>query len=215
MRSAVIVGWGSAWRHCSFRPRPRRPARTGSGRVTDPAGGPPPPYVPPRSGIGSVLAQSEAAPAGPLGLPDLSSYTPGCCWARTRCPRHPERRSPSRPGSGGPSTAPTCCRRTSPRPAPGHGVQAEGIARHRRIRAPAGWRSCGGCTPCTPTVIWRVPCWARCPKQLGQPLPGTAPAPGIYLPTGTRAELAGPGSTRSRAEAARGVKGSSTAKFWC
>ena len=33
-------------------------------------------YIPPLSTIGSILAQTGSEPAGPLGLPDLSTYGP-------------------------------------------------------------------------------------------------------------------------------------------
>ncbi|WP_059017636.1 hypothetical protein [Mycobacterium sp. M26] len=152
--------------------------------VVDPAAAPPA-YVPPRAGIGSVLAQSDAAPAGPLGLPDLSAYAPGLILGQNAVP--------SAPGAAAPVAAPDLRafnseyllpQNVAPA-APGEGVPAAGIgptpedpstgrlAFLRRLHAMYSDGDLDG------ALLGQMP-----DEQLGQPLPGTAPAAGIYLPPG-------------------------------
>lgn len=50
--------------------------------------GPPPP-APAISGIGSALGQSGSAPAGPLGLPDLTGYTSNLILGQNPVPSAP------------------------------------------------------------------------------------------------------------------------------
>lgn len=45
--------------------------------------------IPPLSAIGNVLAQSGSVPAGPLGLPDLSTYAPALLLAQNPVPLAP------------------------------------------------------------------------------------------------------------------------------
>lgn len=59
----------------------------------EPAPSPAPPapvgLVPPLAGIGSALAQEGSAPAGPLGLPDLSAYGPNLLLGQNPVPSAP------------------------------------------------------------------------------------------------------------------------------
>ncbi|WP_328359001.1 hypothetical protein OG976_05585 [Mycobacterium sp. NBC_00419] len=150
--------------------------------VTDPA---PAGYVPPRSGIGTVLAQSDSAAAGPLGLPDLSAYTPGLLLGQNAVP--------AAPGSQAPVAAPDLRafngdyllpQNVAPA-APGQGTTAEGIGptpddpgtgRLAFLRRIHGMYSDGDLAG---ALLGQVPS-----EQLGEPLPGTAPAPGINLAPG-------------------------------
>ncbi len=152
----------------------------------DPSAPPPPAEpTPPRSGIGSALAQNGADPVGPLGLPDLSSYAPGLLLGQHLVP--------SAPGSPTPVTAPDLSafdgryllpQNVAPA-APGQGVTDVGIGPsaddpgtgrlaflHRLHEMYSGGGLSGA-------LLGQVP-----DDQLGQPLPGTAPGPGIYLPPG-------------------------------
>lgn len=151
------------------------------------------PYVPPRSGIGSVLAQSDAAPAGPLGLPDLSAYAPGLLLGQNAVP--------AAPGAQTPVAAPDLRafngdyllpQNVAPA-APGQGATAAGIgptpddpgtgrlAFLRRIHAMYSDGDLAG------ALLGQVPS-----EQLGEPLPGTAPAPGIYVAPGLGQNLPDP-----------------------
>ena len=46
-------------------------------------------YIPPLSTIGSILAQTGSEPAGPLGLPDLSTYGPTLLLGQNPAPSVP------------------------------------------------------------------------------------------------------------------------------
>ncbi|WP_201274473.1 hypothetical protein [Mycolicibacterium sp. CH28] len=152
----------------------------------DPASPPPPVSpIPPRAGIGSVLAQDGADPVGPLGLPDLSGYTPGLLLAQHLVP--------SAPGAPAPVTAPELNafdeqyllpQNVAPA-APGQGVTGVGIGpsaddpgtgRLAFLRRLHEMYSAGALSG---ALLGQVP-----DEQLGQPLPGTAPGPGIYVPSG-------------------------------
>ena len=152
--------------------------------VADPA---PPPagYVPPTSGIGNVLAQGDSNAAGPLGLPDLAAYAPGLLLAQNPVP--------SAPGAAAPVTAPDLRafngdyllpQNVTPA-APGEGVAADGFGptpdnpgtgRLAFLRRLHEMYSDGGLTG---AFLGQVPA-----EQLGEPLPGTAAPPGVYLPPG-------------------------------
>jgi hypothetical protein len=151
----------------------------------DPVEAPPPGYIPPRSGIGSVLAQSGAEPAGPLGLPNLSAYAPSLVLGQYTVP--------SAPGADTAVAAPDLRafdsdyllpQNVAPA-APGQGVAADGFGpspqdpgtgRLAFLRRLHGMYQDGGLAG---AFLGQVP-----DEQLGEPLPGTAPAPGIYLPPG-------------------------------
>ena len=150
-------------------------------------------YVPPPSGIGSALAQSDSAAAGPLGLPDLAAYTPGLLLGQNAVP--------SAPGAATTVTAPDLRpfngdfllpQNVAPA-APGQGSAADGLGptpqdpgtgRLSFLRRLHGMYQDGGLAG---ALLGQVP-----DEQLGEPLPGTAPAPGIYLPPGLGQNLPDP-----------------------
>ena len=154
---------------------------------------PPAGYVPPPSGIGSILAQSDSNPVGPLGLPDLAGYAPGLLLGQNA--------APSAPGAPAAVTAPDLRafngdyllpQNVAPA-APGQGVAAEGLGptpdnpgtgRIAFLRRLHGMYQDGGLAG---ALLGQVP-----DEQLGEPLPGTAPAPGIYLPPGLGQNLPDP-----------------------
>lgn len=184
MRSAVIAGLGLGVAALIFSAPALADPAAPDPTVIDP-GGVPPPYVPPRSGIGSALAQSDAAPAGPLGLPDLSAYAPGLLLGQNAVPSAPGAQVPvAAPDLRAFDSAYLLPQNVAPA-APGQGVPAEGIgptpddpstgriAFLRRLHTMYADGDLAG------ALLGQVP-----DEQLGQPLPGTAPAPGIYLPSG-------------------------------
>jgi hypothetical protein len=158
---------------------------------------PPVGYVPPRSGIGNVLAQSDAGRTGPLGLPDLASYTPGLLLGQNAVP--------SAPGAPATVTAPDLRafngdyllpQNVAPA-APGQGVAADGFGptpqdpgtgRIAFLRRLHGMYQDGGLAG---AFLGQVP-----DEQLGEPLPGTAPATGIYLPPGLGQNLPDPAASQ-------------------
>jgi hypothetical protein len=165
------------------------PAAVADPPPPDPAtvapGAPPADYVPPPSNIGSALAQSDSAASGPLGLPDLAAYAPGLLLGQNAVP--------SAPGAPATVAAPDLRafngdyllpQNVAPA-APGQGVLADGLGptpqdsstgRLAFLRRLHGMYQDGGLTG---AFLGQVP-----DEQLGEPLPGTAPAPGIYLPPG-------------------------------
>ncbi|MBB3750594.1 hypothetical protein FHT44_003089 [Mycolicibacterium sp. BK634] len=145
----------------------------------------PPAPIPPNATIGSVLAQTGAPSTGPLGLPDLSAYTPGLLLAQNPVP--------SAPGTQGTVAAPDLHafnnqyllpQNVTPA-APGEGVADAGIgpspespgtgrlAFLRRLHEMYQGGALDG------SLLGQVPY-----EQLGEPLPGTAPGPEIYVPPG-------------------------------
>ena len=158
---------------------------------------PPTGYVPPPSGIGSALAQTDSAAAGPLGLPDLAAYAPGLLLGQNAVP--------SAPGAPTAVTAPDLRafngdyllpQNVAPA-APGQGVTADGLGptpqdpstgRLAFLRRLHGMYQDGGLAG---ALLGQVP-----DEQLGEPLPGTAPAPGIYLPPGLGQNLPDPATSQ-------------------
>ena len=161
----------------------------------DPPVPPPPPagYVPPNATVGSVLAQDGAPSVGPLGLPDLSAYAPGLLLGQNPVP--------SAPGAQGAVATPDLHafnnqyllpQNVTPA-APGQGVADVGIgpsadqpgtgrlAFLRRLHEMYQGGALDG------ALLGQVPY-----EQLGEPLPGTAPGPGIYVPPGLGFGLADP-----------------------
>lgn len=73
----------------------------GAAPSDEPSPPPPPPttgLIPPLASIGTVLGQTDSAPAGPLGMPDLAAYAPGLLLAQSP--------DPSVPGQPGPLALP-------------------------------------------------------------------------------------------------------------
>ncbi len=197
MRGAVVVaGLSSAvaalvWSPAAFADPPAPDPATVA--PVPPAAG----YVPPPSGIGSALAQSDSTAAGPLGLPDLAGYAPGVLLGQNA--------APSAPGAPAAVTAPDLRafngdyllpQNVAPA-APGQGVPADGFGptpqdpgtgRIAFLRRLHGMYQDGGLTG---ALLGQVP-----DEQLGEPLPGTAPAPGIYLPPGLGLNLPEPAASQ-------------------
>lgn len=191
MRGAIIVGLGLGLvavlspAQAAADPPPPEP-------TVQPAPGPAG-YVPPQSGIGNVLAQSDSAATGPVGLPNLAAYAPGLLLGQNAVP--------SAPGAPGAVTAPDLRafngdyllpQNVTPA-APGQGAPADGIGptpqdpstgRLAFLRRLHGMYSEGGLDG---AFLGQLP-----DEQLGEPLPGTAPAPGIYLPSGLGQDLPAP-----------------------
>lgn len=150
--------------------------------VVDPAV---PATIGPPPGIGSVLAQSGVPAVGPLGLPDLSGYAPGLLLGQNAVP--------SAPGAAATVTAPNLnafdsqylvAQNVAPA-APGEGVADVGLGptaedpstgRLAFLRRIHELDQSGGLRG---ALLGQVD-----DQQLGQPLPGTAPGPDIYLPPG-------------------------------
>ena len=163
---------------------------------------PPAGYVPPPSGIGSALAQSDSTAAGPLGLPDLAAYSPGLLLGQNAVP--------AAPGTPASATAPDLRafngdyllpQNIAPA-APGQGGAADGLGptpqdpgtgRIAFLRRLHGMYQDGGLAG---ALLGQVP-----DEQLGEALPGTAPAPapGIYLPPGLGQNLPGPAASQQPA----------------
>ena len=139
-------------------------------------------------------AGSGGAPSvGPLGLPDLSAYAPGLLLGQNPVP--------SAPGAQGAVATPDLHafnnqylvpQNVTPA-APGQGVADVGIG--PSAEAPGTGRLAflrrlhemyqGGALD--GALLGQVPY-----EQLGEPLPGTAPGPGIYVPPGLGFGLADP-----------------------
>lgn len=165
--------------------------------TADPAPGDPPPpppaLVPPNATVGSVLAQSDAPAAGPLGLPDLAAYAPGLLLGQNPVPSPPgaansvatpdlhalnnqylvpQNIAPAAPGQGEPDIG---IGPTAEQPGTGR------LAFLHRLHAMYSEGALDG------ALLGQVPY-----EQLGEPLPGTAPAPGVIVPPGLGFGLADP-----------------------
>ena len=93
-------------------------------QLAEPVPAPPPGLI---ANIGSVLAQSGAAPTGPLGLPDLSAYAPALVLAQNQVPLPPgEPAAPAVPSLSAFTPEYLVGQNTVPA-APGEGVPAAGI----------------------------------------------------------------------------------------
>ncbi|MCV7344384.1 hypothetical protein [Mycolicibacterium rhodesiae] len=161
--------------------------------AADPAPGDPAVPVPPNASVGSVLAQTDAAATGPLGLPDLSAYAPGLLLGQNPVPSAPgasnaaappdlhalnnqyllpQNLAPAAPGQGEPDI--------------GIGPSAEqpGTGRLAFLRRLHGMYAEGALDG---ALLGQVPY-----EQLGEPLPGTAPGPEVNVPPGLGFALADP-----------------------
>jgi len=161
----------------------------------DPADPPPPPvgFIPPKATIGSVLAQDGAPSVGPLGMPDLSGYAPGILLGQNAVP--------SAPGAQGPVATPDLHafnnqylvpQNVAPA-APGQGVTDAGIGPSADAPGTGRLAFLGRLHEMYQdgaldgALLGQVPY-----EQLGEPLPGTAPGPGIYVAPGLGLPLADP-----------------------
>ena len=151
------------------------------------------PLPPPGTSLGSVLAQNGSAPTGPLGLPDLSAHSLELILGQNS--------APAAPGAGTAVVAPDLQafdnqyllpQNVTPA-APGHGTPAAGIGsddpnasngRLAMLRRLHAMYQSGGLDG---ALLGQRPA-----EQLGDPLPGTAPGPEIYLPPGLGQNLSDP-----------------------
>jgi len=160
----------------------------------DPAAAPTPiGLIPPIASIGNVLAQRGSNPAGPLGLPDLSAYAPSLVLGQSPVPAAPgSTDAPLVPNLNAFNAAYLLPQNLTPA-APGRGALAPGIgpdqdspsagriAFLRRLHEMYQEGSLKG------AFLGQVP-----KEQLGEPLPGTAPGPEIYIPPGLGLNLPDP-----------------------
>lgn len=167
---------------------------------TDPTPAPPAPtgLIPPIASIGNVLAQSGSDSAGLLGLPDLSAYSSNLVLGQNAVP--------SAPGAAGPTTVPSLSafnagyllpQNLTPA-APGQGTLAPGIGPDQdnpssgRIAFLRRLHEMYQAGELKGAFLGQLP-----KEQLGEPLPGTAPGPGIYIPPGLGQGLAEPAQPAS------------------
>ena len=168
--------------------------------LADPTPAPPAPtgLVPPIASIGNVLAQSGSNAAGPLGLPDLSAYSSNLVLGQNT--------APSAPGAAGPAAVPNLSafnagyllpQNLTPA-APGQGALAPGIGPDQdnpssgRIACLRRLHEMYQAGELKGAFLGQLP-----KEQLGEPLPGTAPGPGIYIPPGLGQGLAEPAQPTS------------------
>ena len=162
----------------------------------DPTTAPPAPPIgltPPPAAVGNVLAQNGSEPAGPLGLPDLSAHSLELLLGQNA--------APAPPGTDVPVLAPDLRafnnqyllpQNVTPA-APGQSDPDVGIGSDdsnavagrldllKRLHAMYQAGDLDG------ALLGQRPA-----EQLGEPLPGTAPGPEIYLPPGLGQNLSDP-----------------------
>ncbi len=152
----------------------------------DPASAPAPiGLIPPIASIGNVLAQRGSNPAGPLGLPDLSAYAPSLVLGQSPVPAAPgSTDAPLVPNLNAFNAAYLLPQNLTPA-APGRGALAPGIGPDQdspgagRIAFLRRLHEMYEAGALTGALLGQVP-----KEQLGEPLPGTAPGPGIDIPPG-------------------------------
>jgi len=154
---------------------------------TDPSPAPAAPtgFIPPVASFGNILGQSGSDPAGPLGIPDLSAYAPNLVLGQNPVP--------AAPGTADPAVIPNLSafnagyllpQNLKPA-APGQGTLAPGIGPDKdspgsgRIAFLRRLHEMYQEGELTGAFLGQLP-----KDQLGEPLPGTAPGPEIYIPPG-------------------------------
>ena len=154
---------------------------------TDPSSAPPTPtgWIPPAASIGNILAQNGSTPAGPLGLPDLSAYAPNLVLGQNP--------TPAAPGAVDPAVIPNLSafnagyllpQNLKPA-APGEGTSAPGIGPNQDSPSAGRIAFLRRLHEMYQAGELRGAFLGQLPKeQLGEPLPGTAPGPEIYIPPG-------------------------------
>ena len=154
---------------------------------TDPSPAPPAPsgLIPPVGSIGNILAQSGSPAAGPLGLPDLSAYAPSLVLGQNPVPAAPGAVDPAViPNLSAFNTDYLLGQNLKPA-APGQGAAAPGIGPDQdspsagRIAFLRRLHEMYQAGALKGAFLGQVP-----KEQLGEPLPGTDPIPGIYIPPG-------------------------------
>ena len=150
-----------------------------------PAPGEPTGFIPPVASFGNILGQSGSNPTGPLGLPDLSAYAPNLVLGQNPVPAAPGAVDPAVIPNLSAFNADYLLGQNLIPAAPGEGAPAPGIGPD-------------GDNPSTGRIAFlrrlnemyqagalRGGLLGQLPKdQLGEPLPGTDPAPGILIPPG-------------------------------
>lgn len=170
--------------------------------IADPAEEPPPEptaapaptgLIPPIASIGNVLAQSGSTTAGPLGLPDLSAYAPSLVLGQNPVPAAPGTTEASVvPNLNAFNAAYLLPQNLTPA-APGQGEPAPGIGPNQdspsagRIAFLRRLHEMYQAGALTGAFLGQMP-----KEQLGEPLPGTAPGPEIYMPPGLGLNLPDP-----------------------
>ena len=149
--------------------------------------------LPPNASVGSVLAQSDEPAAGPLGMPDLSAYAPGLLLGQNPVPS-----APGAPNAAAPpdlhalnnqyllpqNVAPAAPGQGEPGIGIGPSAEQPGTGRLAFLRRLHAMYSDGALDG---ALLGQVP-----DEQLGEPLPGTAPGPGVNVPPGLGFVLADP-----------------------
>jgi len=160
----------------------------------DPAAAPAPTgLIPPIASIGNVLGQNGSTPAGPLGLPDLSAYAPSLVLGQNPVPAAPGvPDAPVVPNLNAFNAAYLLPQNLTPA-APGQGEPAPGIGPDQdspsagRIAFLRRLHEMYQAGALTGALLGQVP-----KEQLGEPLPGTAPGPEIYISPGLGLNLPDP-----------------------
>ena len=142
-------------------------------------------FIPPVASFGNILGQSGSDPAGPLGLPDLSAYAPSLVLGQNPVP--------AAPGTADPAVIPNLsafnadyllAQNLTPA-APGTGAPAPGIGPDQDNPGTGRIAFLRRLNEMYQAGALRGGLLGQLPKeQLGEPLPGTDPVPGIYIPPG-------------------------------
>jgi len=162
---------------------------------TDPSPPPAAPtgFIPPVASIGNILGQRGSDPAGPLGIPDLSAYAPNLVLGQNPVPAAPGTADPAViPNLSafnadyllGQNLAPAAPGLGAPAPGIGPNKDNPGTGRIAFLRRLNEMYQAGGLKG---AFLGQLP-----KDQLGEPLPGTAPGPEIYIPPGLGQGLAEP-----------------------
>jgi hypothetical protein len=148
-------------------------------------------FIPPIASFGNILAQNGSNPAGPLGLPDLSAYAPNLVLGQNPVP--------AAPGAVDPAVIPNLSAFNAdyllgqtliPAP-PGQGATAPGIGPDKDSPSSGRIAFLRRLREMYQTGELKGAFLGQLPKdQLGEPLPGTAPGPEIYIPPGLGQALA-------------------------
>jgi hypothetical protein len=154
---------------------------------TDPNPAPPTPtgFIPPVASIGNILAQTGSPAAGPLGLPDLSAYAPSLVLGQNPVPAAPGAADPPAVPSLNAFNAGYLLPQNLTPAAPGQGTAAPGIGPDKDNPSSGRIAFLRRLHEMYQDGALKGAFLGQLPKeQLGEPLPGTEPGPGIYIPPG-------------------------------
>ena len=152
----------------------------------DPAAGSAPTgLIPPIASIRNVLAQNGSAAAGPLGLPDLSAYSSSLVLGQNPVPAAPGATdAPVVPNLSAFNAGYLLPQNLTPA-APGQGTSAPGIGPDQDSPSAGRIAFLRRLHEMYQAGALKGAFLGQLPKeQLGEPLPGTAPGAGIYIPPG-------------------------------